>query len=67
MKLTGSWRTTGLGVGALFVLIGNLVTGAAQGNVASIDWASFVPGLLLAVSAIFSRDNTVTDGEAKGN
>ena len=65
LKLSGSWRTTGSGVGAIFVLLGTAI-GALVDNdpTTNINLGVLIPALMLAFGNIMSRDNKVSSEDA---
>lgn len=52
-----SKNTTVLGIGALLVLAGSVITSLFDGDPnTAVDWTLVIPGVMTAVSSIFARD-----------
>lgn len=59
-------NTTVLGIGALLVLAGSVITSLFDGDPnTGVDWTIVIPGILTAISSIFARDANKTS-EATG-
>ena len=62
--MTASKKTTTAGIAALLAAVVAILNGVAQGDLASVDWASIVPAIIASIGLLFARDNNVTSERA---
>jgi hypothetical protein len=64
--MSGSWKTTAAGIGAVLVAVGSALNATFDADPATVaDWGSVVAAIIAGIGLIFARDNGVTS-EAAG-
>lgn len=64
--MTGSWKTTAAGIGAVLVAVGSALNASFDADPATVaDWGAVVAAVIAGVGLLFARDNNVSS-EAAG-
>jgi uncharacterized membrane protein YhiD involved in acid resistance len=64
--MSGSWKTTAAGIGAVLVAVGSAVTATFDADPATVaDWGAVVAAVIAGIGLLFARDNNVSS-EAAG-
>lgn len=64
--MTGSWKTTAAGIGAVLVAVGSALNATFDADPATVaDWGAVVAAVIAGVGLLFARDNNVSS-EAAG-
>jgi|SanBayMetagenome_1026888.scaffolds.fasta_scaffold00828_8 hypothetical protein len=64
--MTGSWKTTAAGIGAVLIAVGSALNATFDADPATVaDWGAVVAAVIAGVGLLFARDNNVSS-EAAG-
>jgi hypothetical protein len=64
--MSGSWKTTAAGIGAVLVAVGSALNATFDADPATVaDWGAVVAAVIAGVGLLFARDNNVSS-EAAG-
>jgi|APGre2960657404_1045060.scaffolds.fasta_scaffold243246_2 uncharacterized membrane protein YhiD involved in acid resistance len=64
--MSGSWKTSAAGIGAVLVAAGSAMTAMFDNDPATLpDWGAVIAAVIAGVGLLFARDNGVTS-EAAG-